>query len=465
MADVSGTGTTSGVLEAGTPAALVDDNTATPVTFRKTNWVKWDFGAGTPPTVDRWRIFKHSSSGGNLGALMLQGSTTGTFTGEQAWLFSDTTEDAGMPVGEWVEHQLAPPISYRYLRMYYGGMGGFEDEPAPVILAEIELLEPPLETEGCDGDIWVDNTCALTLGRAISDTLQALIEAPVSHPAFLWKVAVEGRAIEGYTSLDEDLDYNDGSGLITYQSAGNASPTEVPVSIGLSTDATEVKTLLHLAGTTIGKVLAGWYDSTLVTLYMVDFTDLSAGHVILTAGRLGSYTMTDLAVTFEFLNWGALAAKDYGRVTLFDCPWAQEFGTGRCYNDPALGGLGDGPNVNDPGENRIRAGALTAALSKCRLQVTGITAAEDWASRGRLYFTAGEYMGIPFSIKKWEANGANLYLHNDLPFLPDGDEAVTVQEGCIGNWAACIAHTNTANYGGQNALPGAEIMGKVKDEE
>ena len=109
-----------------------------------------------------------------------------------------------------------------------------------------------------------------------------------------------GYASYGAALLDQPLDYDDGLGLLTYQAIIGAQPSALVSGADLSVDGGEAASLLPEFDFPISEadILAGAYDFASFRAYLVDYRDLSAGHIILGTGTLGRVTVNDDGLSF-----------------------------------------------------------------------------------------------------------------------------------------------------------------------
>jgi hypothetical protein len=322
----------------------------------------------------------------------------------------------------------------------------------------------PFFLEGCDHGI----------GRDISPELESYFARRQQQIAYLILIEPKGKPAEGYTSWDSDIVYNPGprpwnpgGGNITFRRIGSAAPTEVPASLGLSTDSTDVSTLLRIGGVTKARIMTGYYRDALATIYQITPEHLDYGDVVLTAGRLGKCEFGDSRARFELVTWSELLNRPLGRTTNTLCQW--EFMRGHCRNnvdgfgEPDPDALDDGPKPTDAG--KTMSGTLESVYSRSHLKVAGIVGkADGWANFGRLRITSGDYESAEFEIKRWKSTG-EIWLNVATPFPLEEGVDVEVEEGCEHTWPACIAKNNTDNFGGQPFLPPEERLGKVKKKE
>lgn len=291
------------------------------------------------------------------------------------------------------------------------------------------------------------------MARTISTALQNHLNERRLTVALLWQITPAYGPVEGYTSLDVDIESN---GLL-YSAAANVFPSAVPASLGLKTDSIDVTTLPDQADGRLStqKLLTGYYDDARFKISLVNYTGDLDDVCVLAAGRLGKGTRTDSGVMFELLPWGELLSKNIGYNTLPTCQ-CPRFGRGRCRNGADVGGSSDGPDIADHTET----GTLGTVWSSTHFLVTGINEPDGWATEGYIRFTseaslnyqpAGDTTG--YRVKKWsiyedDETKREVWLHNTLPFAPEIGDAVVVERGCTRDVQACRSSPNRKGEGG-----------------
>lgn len=112
----------------------------------------------------------------------------------------------------------------------------------------------------------------------------------------------------GFTSLNESLDYNDGTGSLTYHARTGMQTSALVGASDLSVDNAEAETLPPIAlfeveGFTQAQIDAGALDRVEWTLYKVNYRDLSQGHEIMGHGTLGELRGKFGQLTVMELRW------------------------------------------------------------------------------------------------------------------------------------------------------------------
>lgn len=140
------------------------------------------------------------------------------------------------------------------------------------------------------------------MGRQIPVLLQDHLDGDATTTCLLLRIDPQQPNVPGYgvTTLDVDVTYNDGGGPRLYSAAVGAQPTVIQTGANLSVDNAEAQSLTPEFDVPISEadIRAGSYDFAQFTLYLVDYENLSAGHVILQAGTLGRVTIDDNGLSF-----------------------------------------------------------------------------------------------------------------------------------------------------------------------
>src|SRR5690606_9808771 len=116
------------------------------------------------------------------------------------------------------------------------------------------------------------------------------------------------------TSLNRDVDYDDGTGLLTYYASSGMEPSQLVAGADLSVDNGETQTLVPRypgQGVTIEQVENGDLDGVEFVIYKINYMSPSDGHEIMAAGVVGEVRMTPGGlVTFENRSWSQLLKQN-----------------------------------------------------------------------------------------------------------------------------------------------------------
>lgn len=130
--------------------------------------------------------------------------------------------------------------------------------------------------------------------RYVPPALQAHLDTGTTTTTLLLKITpvTPGYDPVGITALDRDISYDDGatsSSELVYHAAVGMLPAEIRQGLSMSVDNTEFQHLLSEYSLALEEadVVAGVYDYAEFSLMMVNYEDLSMGHVELLTGELG----------------------------------------------------------------------------------------------------------------------------------------------------------------------------------
>jgi uncharacterized phage protein (TIGR02218 family) len=139
----------------------------------------------------------------------------------------------------------------------------------------------------------------------------------------------------GLTSLDADVTYDDtsGDGNVTYRAKRGFTPLDLDTSADLSVDNTEASGLLAeypADGVTAEGIARGDYDGARFIQYLVNYEDLTMGHVIIDSGQVGQIKMIDDATCKIELRSLTQILKQNSIIELTSITCRAKFGDERC---------------------------------------------------------------------------------------------------------------------------------------
>ncbi len=225
----------------------------------------------------------------------------------------------------------------------------------------------------------------------------------------------------GITELDVDIEY----GGMVYRAPMGMEPSVAVNTADLSTDNMEVKSLLPVYDVPVTEedINAGKYDFARYTIYLVNYEDLSMGHIVLKHGTIGRVTMRDdgLSVINEAR---ALAAQLKQTVCEKDSLTCRAI-----FGSQPPGSEIPGPQVDwgwcgYPAESLLVAGTVEEVSLEphSRFKVGPFVEAADALVPGMIWFRSGRNEGRSIEITANTADGW-IDVSYDLPYpVQIGDE-------------------------------------------
>ncbi len=128
--------------------------------------------------------------------------------------------------------------------------------------------------------------------KSIHPLLQGHLDSKTTTLCFLLKIVPKNAAAFGVTSLDVDVDYDDGGGSLIYSSVIGLNQNAVESSSELSVDNSEAM-LLITTDFTKNQIEAGLLDYADFFLYRINWADHSMGHYIVQSGTTGAVRADD----------------------------------------------------------------------------------------------------------------------------------------------------------------------------
>lgn len=171
--------------------------------------------------------------------------------------------------------------------------------------------------------------------RAISTELANHLKGSSTTTCYLLKIMPKrsGVVTFGLSSLDADCTYDDGVGEVTYKARRGYTAFDLDTKADLSVDGTEASGLVAeypADGVTAEGIARGDYDGARFVQYLVNYNDLSMGHVIINSGQVGQITMIDDLLCKIELRSLTQIMKQNSIVELTSITCRAQFGDARC---------------------------------------------------------------------------------------------------------------------------------------
>lgn len=286
----------------------------------------------------------------------------------------------------------------------------------------------------------------------ISVALQAHLNQPDTTTCRLLKITLKSGLIHGLTTLDRDVEYDDGtdtSGEVTYVATNGCEITDIASDLGYSVDNSEGYALVSddVPGVTTEMVEAGELDDAQWIVYLVNYEDLTMGHVILDAGDVGQVrTRFGMVWMPELLSYAMRLRQPVGSVDSKTC--RAIFGT------PADSQTGCGVDI----EPLWVYGEVLSVGAEADRTFTGdaITDSSQMIAPfpGRVQFLTGANAGKEFAVEEFDSSDT-VTLSETTPYLMVVGDTYRIRpdcrkryiEDCIGLWS------NGPNFKGEPYIP------------
>lgn len=258
---------------------------------------------------------------------------------------------------------------------------------------------------------------------------------------YLLKIECRGTwqgTVLGFADLDADIVYDDGQGEVTYSSSNGFSPDRIEQFSDITAvDNSVVNGWISESGITTSQILAGVFDYANVSLYRVNYRDLSMGHEVVDYGTCGETKFSGNKWAVEFRGLGQQAKQIISQQYSLTCRAA--FGDAKCKM----------PFVWSPG-------SVSALGSDNTREFIAVMAhADGWFDGGVLEWLTGNNAGAQMEVDTFVADSLDreftLVLPMPLP-IQNGD-TFRVRRDCGKTFQDCKDYDNVLNFRGEHLTP------------
>ncbi len=278
--------------------------------------------------------------------------------------------------------------------------------------------------------------------RKIPQALAAHIEGGVTTLCRAWRVTRSDGVVLGFTEHDHPLLF---AGT-TFRAASGFTASEARETGGMAAPAAEVTGGFSSEAITEADLAAGRYDGARVEVFLVNWQEPEAQHLLVSVKEIGEVSRAGEAFTAELRSFAHRLSQENGRIYNRRCDVS--LGDRRCGINMATGG-------------RRLSGTVAAVESRDRIVVALPASVEDGHFRlGHLGFYGGANAGISVQVEDSEAatGGVRLRLWLPLEGLPQPGDAVTVSVGCDKAFSTCRDQfANATNFRGFPHMPGSDF--------
>jgi uncharacterized phage protein (TIGR02218 family) len=272
--------------------------------------------------------------------------------------------------------------------------------------------------------------------KNISSALHTHLNGEVLTLAHCWKITRRDTVVMGFTDHDQPLIIDD----VTYAAATGFTPTAIRTTGALDSDNLDISGMLSAEAITREDILAGIYDFAEVMMFIVNYNDLSAGHIVVRYGWLGEVRLQGEQFVAELYGLTQKLNNQLGEIYSPTC--RAELGDTAC-----------GVNLI----SRTVSGSITAVGSATVLYDTSRLEEAGRYTHGMLHFTSGANAGISMEVKSYTPQTIRVML--PLPYGCEIGDNYTLTEGCDKRFATCKTRFNNAiNFRGEPYLIGIDRM-------
>lgn len=238
--------------------------------------------------------------------------------------------------------------------------------------------------------------------------------------------------ILGYSDHDKELTFDS----VVYK----PSPALQKISMHLRNNA-EVSNQEFLGTWTVDldedDLKNGLYDDASIDVFRADYTNVSAGTIIVFRGTLGMIQWTDEGFRADIHSLLRQLQRKIGLTYTAKCRH-------ELYNQFGATNVG-GCTLNSA--SFTYNSSVSSVTNKLKFNIATISQADDWVANGKLTWTSGLNNGAEYTVKTFKSDVIELFL--PTVFTINTSDTFTVLAGCDKTFTTCQnKFSNEINFGG-----------------
>ena len=283
------------------------------------------------------------------------------------------------------------------------------------------------------------------MSRAISPALQQHLNGSVTTTCRLLRFTLADGREFGLATLDRDVIYQG----VAYSASSGFDPSAIASDTGLSVDNAEGYALIaDVAGITDQMIATGAMDDASWQMMLVNWADLSMGHLIIDAGDVGQVNIIDgVSYVPELISISMRLRQPIGHFFTRKC--RATFGT------DANGMTGCGVNAEPLWLSGVV--DVVETLDSQRIFTYTGPAMNPVPNTARVRFTAGANAGSRlYQVESYSPLSFAVELVEPTPFPIAIGDGMQIRPDCDKSPAQCAGYNNWLNYKGYNLIPISE---------
>jgi uncharacterized phage protein (TIGR02218 family) len=274
--------------------------------------------------------------------------------------------------------------------------------------------------------------------KQLSSNMKSHIEGEVTSLATCWSLTRQDGVALSFTDFDNDLTV-DGN---IYRAETGYSRTAIENTSGLTVDNLDIIGSLDSAAITEQDLMAGLYDFAEVTIFMVNWQDLSMGRIPLRTGWLGEISFEDGRFTAELRGLGQALLSEIGEVYTPTC--RVDLGSSAC-----------GIDLSPLQETDV----IASVTNRSQFSLTSYDGADEVLAGGAMTVTSGLNSGRSIEMRTWSQSTKTVTLLFELPYDLTIGDTVSFYPGCDKRFVTCRdVFGNQINFRGFPHIPGTDAL-------
>lgn len=251
--------------------------------------------------------------------------------------------------------------------------------------------------------------------------------------ATCWKVTRRDGSIFGFTDFDKDLTVDS----LLYQARSGYTRSAIHTIANLAVDNLDIESAIDSETLSAADLRAGVWDGATVEIFLVNWSNLANGKIILKRGTIGEVELKDTVFRAELRGLSQALSQQIVELYTPDC--RADLGDTRCkVNLAAL----------------TVTGAVTAVIDRRSFADSVRGESVNHWNGGLLTWTSGANVGHKMEVKAFGSSGAfTLFL--PMPSIVAVGDNYSLRPGCDKKFSTCKdRYSNVKNFRGEPNVPG-----------
>lgn len=278
--------------------------------------------------------------------------------------------------------------------------------------------------------------------RTIPSTLLTSIQSGQTTLCRLLKITCKDGDVYGFTDLDVDVSYDDGTDDITYSASQGFTPSQIATSNNLSVDNADLDGILanvSIDGVTEQDVQTGKLDFAAAAIYQIDYNN-PVEHTILGEGTIGEVRIEDGMFKGEYRSKSQQLKQQIVQSTSKTC--RAKFGDTKCGYDFTSEWVAGSVTSVDAESDRI-------------LTDSSLAQADDYFVPGIVEWLTGDNAGKSCEVEAF--SGGEITLTFPVPFVIDAADTFRIRRDCDKFDSTCKnTWNNLPRFRGEPFIPTGE---------
>ena len=268
--------------------------------------------------------------------------------------------------------------------------------------------------------------------KSATSGMNTHINSETTSLATCWKVTRKDGEVFGFTDFDRDLTVDS----IIYQAATGYTRSAIHTIANLAVDNLDIESAIDSEILKANDLRAGVWDGATVEIFLVNWSALNQGKVILKRGTVGEIVLKDTVFHAELRGLSQALSQQIVELYTPDC--RADLGDSRCkINLAAL----------------TVSGTITSVTDRRTFADTSRAEADAYWNGGLIIWGSSANTDRKMEVKSFIGGNFTLYL--PMPDTIEVGDTYTLQPGCDKSFGMCKArYSNVKNFRGEPHVPG-----------